>query len=69
VLVKGANLCALGDDGGVRCVGEWPLNFETETSSGGRNQYIHAPIAVRDLTGATSVALASSRGAGFENAA
>ena len=64
VALGGANLCVVLLDGQVQCVGEWPLEFETPTSSGGKNQYIYAPLAVKDATGARSLAIETNRGCG-----
>ncbi|MBI4957192.1 MAG: hypothetical protein HY908_34585 [Myxococcales bacterium] len=58
----GANLCVRDGAGAVRCVGEWPLAFETETSVGQRNQYLHAPVLVAGLGDARGLAVGTNRG-------
>ena len=62
VALGGANLCVLGVDGAVRCVGEWPLLFETPTSVGQKNQYLHEPVTVAGLGEVKELAVTVHRG-------
>lgn len=61
----GENICVVLFDGQVRCVGEWPLEYETPTTSGGKNQYIYDPISVKDADGAHGLAIETTRGCGI----
>jgi alpha-tubulin suppressor-like RCC1 family protein len=62
VELGGANLCVRASGGTVQCVGEWPLQHETPTSSGSRNQYIKSPLAVGGLATAKQIAVTTNRG-------
>lgn len=65
VALGGANLCVVLLDDQVQCVGEWPLEFETPTSSGGKNQYIQEPLTVKDATGAHGIVVETNRACGI----
>lgn len=65
VALGGANLCVVLLDDQVQCVGEWPLDYQTPTSSGGKNQYIHEPITVKDAKGARGIVIETNRGCGI----
>lgn len=64
VALGGENLCVVLLDGQVQCVGEWPLQYETPTTSGAKNQYIQQPISVKDANGARALAIETNRGCG-----
>ncbi len=64
VALEDGNACFLVAKGDVRCAGDWPIAFETPSSSGSRNQALATPLSVSALPRGTTAALAVAENRG-----